>query len=165
MGKRAIHLDKGLSLIEGLIAMAVIAILGLGGLSYQYFGAKHFRIAHEELTATRAGQLVIEDWKANGAIDIVNYDATGLGIGFVKPNPADNSYYTITIDGVNLHLTLSFTDVEVDLSAGITLRQINVKVQWEDGSGGFSDYRNALLSLLNSLYSMACFLDSRCVFS
>jgi len=133
-----IHSVKGVTLIEGLVAIAMVAILGLGGLSYQYFGAKHFHIAHQELTATRAGQLIIEDWKSNGAIDIVNYDATQLGVGFEKPDPGDNSYYTITIDNVNLHLTLSYADVEVDDDAGVTLRQINVKVQWETSAGGLT---------------------------
>ena len=132
---KANHLGKGVTLIEGLIAMAIIAILGLGALSYQYFGAKHFRIAHGELTATRTGQLIIEDWKANGAKDIINYDATQLGVGFVKPDPGDNSYYTITIDGVKLYITLSYNDVETDEDAGVTLRQINVQVQWKDGPG------------------------------
>ncbi|MBN1975635.1 MAG: prepilin-type N-terminal cleavage/methylation domain-containing protein [Sedimentisphaerales bacterium] len=138
MSIKVIHLVKGLTLIEALIAMAIVSILGIGGLSYQYFGAKHFRIAHSELTATRAGQLLIEDWKSNGAKDIINYDAEELGVGFVKPDPGDYSYYTITIDGVKLHSTLSFDDVEIDEDAGVTLRQINVKVQWEDGPGGLS---------------------------
>lgn len=137
---KVIHLVKGLSLIEALVAMAMVAILGLGGLSYQYFGAKHFKIAHAELTATRAGQLLLEDWKANGAIDIINYDATELGVGFIKPDVSDNSYYTIKIDGISLHLTLSYADVEADEDAGVTLRQINVKVQWRSdyGSGSVS---------------------------
>lgn len=140
MRSKGIHLVKGVTLIEGLLAMAIVSILCLGGFSYQYFGAKHFKIAHAELTATRAGQLIIEDWKANGAIDFVNYDAEKLGVGFIKPDPANNSYYTISIDGIKLHLTLSFNDVQVDNKAGVTLRQIDVKVQWRSdyGSGGIS---------------------------
>ncbi|MBN2589341.1 MAG: prepilin-type N-terminal cleavage/methylation domain-containing protein [Sedimentisphaerales bacterium] len=146
MPVKDIHFVKGVTLIEGLVAMAIVSILGVGALSYQYFGAKHFRIAHEELTATRIGQLVIEDWKANGAIDIINYDVTELGLGFEKPDAGDNSYYTIGIDGVNLHLILSFDDVEVDEEVGVTLRQINVKVQWEDSSGNLSSSNSITLS-------------------
>ena len=127
--------NSGVSLIEALIASVVVAVLAIGGLSYQYLGAAHFKIAQSELAATRAGQLLIEDWKANGAPDITNYDATELGIGFIKPDISDNSYYTITVDGTKLHLTLSYNDVEVDEDAGVTLRQLNVKVQWRQDSG------------------------------
>ena len=138
MRRKVEHLVRGLTLVEALVAMVMVSILGIGGLSYQYLGAKQFRIAHAELTATRTGQLIIEDWKANGAKDIINYDATELGVGFLKPNVGDNSYYTITVDGVNLYLTLSYKDVDVDEDAGVTLRQINVKVQWTNGQGALS---------------------------
>ena len=116
MKSRRIHNDIGVTLIEAMVAIAIVAVLAIGGLTYQVYGAAHFRIAKGELTSTRAGQLLIEDWKGNGAPDIVNYDATELGVGFVKPNPSDNSYYTITIDGIKLHLNLSFADVAVDLN-------------------------------------------------
>ncbi len=131
MKSRHVNKNKGVTLIEAMVATAIVAVLALGGLTYQAYGAAHFRIAKAELTATRAGQLLIEDWKGNGAPDIVNYDATELGVGFVKPDAGDNSYYTITIDGINLHLKLSFADVAVDSKTGDVLRQLNVKVQWQ----------------------------------
>ena len=126
-----------MTLIEALIAATVVAILALGALVYQYLGATHFRIAHAELTATRAGQLLIEDWKGSGAPDIVNYDASTLGVGFDKPDPSDNSYYIITVDGIKMYVNLSYSDVDVDEFANITLRRINVKLQWrrDFGSG------------------------------
>jgi hypothetical protein len=138
MKSRHIHKNSGVTLIEALAASLVVAILALGGLSYQYFGASNFRLAQAELAATRAGQLIIEDWKGSGAPDIVNYDATDLGVGFEKPDLSDNSYYTITIDGVKLYLLLSFADVETDDDAGVTLRQLNVKVQWKKNFGSGS---------------------------
>ena len=124
-----------MTLIEALIAATVVAVLALGALSYQYLGATHFRIAHAELTATRTGQLLIEDWKGAGAPDIVNYDANTLKIGFNKPYPGDNRYYTITVDGIKMYVTLSYNDVDVDSFANITLRQISVKVQWRKDFG------------------------------
>jgi type II secretory pathway pseudopilin PulG len=123
------------TLVEALIAAAVVAVLALGALTYQYLGATHFRIAHAELTATRAGQLLIEDWKGSGAPDIVNYDASTLGMGFEKPDPSDNSYYTITVDGIKMYVTLSYSDVDVDEFANITLRQISAKLQWRKDFG------------------------------
>ncbi len=128
-----------MTLIEALIAATVVAILALGALVYQYLGATHFRIAHAELTATRAGQLLIEDWKGAGAPDIINYDASELGIGFDKPDPSDNSYYVITVDGIKMHFWLDYGIVPIennpDEFAGVTLRWINVKVQWRKDFG------------------------------
>jgi len=130
MKSKAVHSNKGVTLIEALIAAVVVSILALGGLAYQYLGAAHFHVAHAELTATRVGQLLIEDWKGSGAPDIDNYDATTLGVGFEKPIDGDNSYYTITVDGLKMHLWLDFENIDVDDFAGVTLRQISVKIQW-----------------------------------
>ncbi len=124
-----------MTLVEALIAATVVAILALGALIYQYLGATHFRIAHAELTATRAGQLLIEDWKGSGAPDIENYDASTLGMGFEKPYAGDNSYYIIKVDGIKMYVTLSYEDVDVDEFAGITLRRVNVKIQWRKDFG------------------------------
>jgi type II secretory pathway pseudopilin PulG len=123
------------TLIEALIAAAVVAVLALGALTYQYLGATHFRIAHAELTATRAGQLLIEDWKGSGAPDIENYDASTLGMGFIKTDPSDNSHYIVAVDGINMHVDLSYEDVDVDEFANITLRRISTKLQWRKDFG------------------------------
>ena len=134
MRRKAVYSNKGVTLIEALIAAVVVAILALGGLVYQYLGATHFRVAHAELTATRVGQLLIEDWKGNGAPDIDNYDATTLGVGFEKPIDGDNTYYAITVDGLKMHSWLSSEIVPIpdnpDPFAGVTLQQISVKIQW-----------------------------------
>ena len=124
-----------MTLIEALIAATVVAILALGALVYQYLGATHFRIAHAELTATRAGQLLIEDWKGSGAPDIENYDASTLGMGFIKTDPTDNSHYIVAVDGINMHVDLSYEDVDVDEFANITLRRISAKLQWRKDFG------------------------------
>lgn len=116
-----------MTLIEALVAAAILAVLALGGLAYQYFGAVHFRIALAELTATRAGQLLLEDWKGSGAPDPVNYDATALGIGFTTGAGSD---YVITVDGITMFVWLTYQDVEVDTVAGLTLRQISTSLAW-----------------------------------
>jgi hypothetical protein len=123
---------RGVTLIEALVAAVMVSVIALGGLAYQYFGAAHFRIAHAELTATRASQLLLEDWKGSGATNPVNYDANSLGLGFAGAG----SDYNIAIDGVKMFMHLSYQDVEVDNDAGITLRELKVKTQWcNSGSG------------------------------
>ncbi len=135
MKSKVVHSNKGVTLIEALIAAVAVSILALGGLAYQYLGAMHFRIAHAELTATRAGQLLIEDWKGNGAPDPQNYDATELGVGFETPIDGDYSYYVITVDGIKMHIWPTFEDIDVDEFAGVTLRQISAKIQWRKDFG------------------------------
>jgi type II secretory pathway pseudopilin PulG len=130
MRGKEVNSNKGVTLVEALVAAVAVSILALGALAYQYLGAMHFRIAHAELTATRAGQLLIEDWKGNGAPDPQNYDATELGVGFETPINGDYSYYVITVDGIKLHMWPTFEDIDVDDFAGITLRRINLKIQW-----------------------------------
>jgi Tfp pilus assembly protein PilV len=129
------HYRRGITLIEALIAMVMIVIIALGGLSYQYFGAKHFRIAHGELTATRATQLVLEDWKGSGANAPANYDPSTLGLGFAKPIGGEDCDYIITVDGVKMYMTLAYNDVEVDTDSGITLRELDVTTQWRNDGG------------------------------
>jgi hypothetical protein len=126
------HSKKGVGIVEALVAALMVSVLALGGLSYQYLGAKHFRIAHAELTATRAGQLLIEDWKGSGANNPANYDATALGVGFLTPIGGEHCDYIITVDGVKMYMSLAYNDVEVDEDAGITLRQISDTIKWRN---------------------------------
>ncbi len=134
MKRKPGYQNQGVTLIEALVAAVAVSILALGGLAYQYLGAMHFRAAHAELTATRAGQLLIEDWKGNGAPNPQNYDATELGVGFETPIAGDYSYYVITVDGIKMHLWLDSGIVPIennpDPFAGVTLQQISVKIQW-----------------------------------
>ena len=57
---------RGVTLIEALAAMVILAIAALGTLSYQYHSAKHSHITKLEMTATRTAQLLLEDWKSSG---------------------------------------------------------------------------------------------------
>lgn len=122
------YYNSGVTLIEALVAAVMVSIIVLGGLAYQYFGAAHFRIAHAELTATRASQLLLEDWKGSGAANPVNYDANSLGLGFAR---ADSYYYIITIDGVKMHMHLSYREVVPPVDSD--LWELKVKTQWCNG--------------------------------
>ncbi len=113
-------------LVKALIVAALVPIIALGGLSYQAHAAKQFRIARDELTATRAGQLLLEDWKGSGAANPENYDANSLGLGFV----GSDGEYAITVDGLRMYMHMSYQDVEEDRDAGITLRQLQVRIEW-----------------------------------
>jgi prepilin-type N-terminal cleavage/methylation domain-containing protein len=116
----------GFTLVEIMVAMAVMAIAALGALSYQFHCAKHARIAKLELTATRTAQLLLEDWKSNGGA--TSYDPGSLGMGFVYDQ--QNDFYKIEIDDLPMYIRLMHRDVETDASAGVTLREISVIVRW-----------------------------------
>jgi prepilin-type N-terminal cleavage/methylation domain-containing protein len=117
---------RGITLIEAMVAMAVLAIAALGALSYQFHCAKHARIAKLEMTATRTAQLLLEDWKSNGGSS--SYDPTTLGLGFTKDQ--DSGFYKIEVDGLPMYIHLMQRDVETDTVAGVTLREISVIVRW-----------------------------------
>lgn len=77
MGRK---LARAVTLIEVIVALAVVVIASLGALGYQYYAAAQGRIAHAQTTSTRIAQLLLEDWKSTGGSE--DYDPTALGLGF-----------------------------------------------------------------------------------
>lgn len=74
----------GLTLVEVIVAMAILAIVALGALGYEYYAAQQVRLAHVQTIATHTAQLLLEDWKSTGGSD--DYDPTILGLGFSSVN-------------------------------------------------------------------------------
>lgn len=144
--------SKALTLIELMVAMAILVIAALGDLSYQYFAAKQSRMAHAQTTATQVAQLLLEDWRSTGG-DTIAYDPLKLNLGFSSTevpsgftmglslgSVLNNVVYTKTVNDVPLMIMLSWCDVEQDHTAGTTLRQLRAMVRWQQGyvleSGG-----------------------------
>ena len=84
------------------------------------------------MTATRVSQLLLEDWKSKGGL--VTYDPSTLGLGFSRDDNSD--YYRIVVDDLPLYIRLKYRDVETDVSAGVTLREISVITRWRFDSSG-----------------------------
>ncbi len=116
-----------------MLAVSVIVIAALGTLGYEYLCVNHVRFARAQLTATRVGQLLIEDWKSAGGS--ADYNPENLHMGFVLPPELPAGNFVTTIDGLPLHITMSHSDVATDPVAGVTLRRIDVVVQWRRGFG------------------------------
>lgn len=116
------------TLVEMMIAMAVVAIAALGALSYQYYAATHIQIARTQITATRTAQLLLEDWKSTGGS--TSYDPTALGLGFSTPEREAEADFFVNVDNLPMYITLSYNDIDYDNVAGITLRKIAVTVKW-----------------------------------
>lgn len=135
---------SAVTLIEVMLAMAILTIAALGALSYQYYAAGHARIAHAQSTGVRTAQLLLEDWKSTGGSD--EYDLSALGLGFsprlFMPSqwsqglggglgtPLRNSAYAATVDGFPMLVTLRWEDVAEDSVAEIKLRRLAVIVRF-----------------------------------
>lgn len=135
---------SAVTLIEVMLAMAILAIAALGSLSYQYYAAGHARIARAQIIAVRTAQLLLEDWKSTGGSE--EYDLAALGLGFSSRlfipsqwsqghghglgNPLRSSAYAITVDGLPMLVTLRWEDVAHDTIAEIKLRQLAVIVRF-----------------------------------
>jgi len=141
----------GFTLVESLITTVALVIITLGALSYQYHAARHSRIAKAQITAARTAQLLLEDWKSTGGS--LNYDPSILKLGFTGPlqipslwsegqgvgvgSPLNNGVYTITVDGLPMTAILNWRDVDTDVEAEVTLRELTVTVGFgEPGQEG-----------------------------
>jgi Tfp pilus assembly protein PilV len=116
----------GFTIPEVAISAAIIVVVALGTLGYQYLGVEHSRIAQAEITATRIGQLLLEDWKSTGGD--AYYDPNQLGLGF----DLELGGCRITLDNQTFHMQLTQSDVATDPVAGVTLRQIRVTTKWRN---------------------------------
>jgi type II secretory pathway pseudopilin PulG len=121
---------SGMTLVETAIAMGVIAIAALGGLSYQYYSTRQIRVASVMLSGMRVGQMLLEDWKGKAAAD--DYDPTVLGLGFTKDPIANN--YNLTMDGQKYYIWLDHIDIATDPVTDITLREIKCTIRWQADS-------------------------------
>lgn len=126
--------EAGFTLVEVMLAVAVITIVALGTLNYQYYGIKYDRIAQAEISATRIGQLVLEDWKSTGGD--TDYDPTTLGLGFTAVGSGETGNCFITVDDQTFYVTLTQSNPPApyyDNVAGITLSQLQVVTRWRQG--------------------------------
>ena len=130
----------GMTLVEVMIAVAVIIVAALGTMCYEYLCIDHVRIARAELIATRIGQLLIEDWKSTGGA--ADYNPEDLHMGFDLPDNLMTNCVTV-VDGLPLHISMTNSPVPggVDDFAGIKLSELSVVVSWKKnfGNGAIED--------------------------
>jgi Tfp pilus assembly protein PilV len=122
-----------MTLVEVMLAVAIIIIAALGTLCYEYLCADQVRFARAQLAATRIGQLLLEDWKSSGGSD--NYNPEDLEMGFSLPSELPAGTYMTTVDGLPLYITMNHDDIANDEFAGVTLRKITVDVRWKNDTG------------------------------
>jgi prepilin-type N-terminal cleavage/methylation domain-containing protein len=133
---------KGFTLVEAMLASAIVCVIAIGSLCYQYLSIRHTRASQAQVMATHLAQLLLEDWKSTNAD--TTYDPTTLGLGFLTPQAGDGGQYIITVDNQTFYLWKTVSNAPVtpnpDTVANVTLRKINITVQWRSdfGRGGLS---------------------------
>jgi prepilin-type N-terminal cleavage/methylation domain-containing protein len=129
--------EDGFTLIEVMVAVSITIVMALGTLCYQYYGVKHSRASQAQITATRIGQLILEDWKSTGGDP--DYDPLSLGLGFASLVPPNPGHYLITLDNQTIYITrtqqLAAVPNNPDTVAGVTLNQIHITVKWRKDYG------------------------------
>ena len=142
----------GFTLIEQVVAAAILTVAALGTFRYQYYTAALGRIASGETAAARTAQLLLEDWKSTGGATTYHPSSLGLGFssglavpsGFTTPaglgTTLNNSVYSLTWGNLPLLAMLKYLDVAQDTQARTTLRQLAVVVCYAqiDQSGSMS---------------------------
>jgi type II secretory pathway pseudopilin PulG len=135
---RSSKLMGGMTLVEVMIAVAIVIIAALGTMCYEYLCIDHVGIARAELTATRIGQLLLEDWKSDGGS--LDYNPEDLHMGFSLPDDLPSDCVTV-VDGLPLHISMTHSEVDTDSFTGTKLSEISVVVSWKRhfGNGAPAD--------------------------
>jgi len=140
--------NRGVTLLELILAVLILTIVSVGTISYQYFATRMATCADAEITATRTARLVLDNWKKAGGDE--NFDPISLNAGFQTTGISNQ--YLITVNNVPMTLNLAWLDVMYDDVAGVTLRQIQVTVQWR------SDYQAQEVRPTDPTYTMTTYI-------
>lgn len=127
----------GFTIVEVMVAMAIVIVVAMGTLSFQYNNVRQSRISEAQIAAARIGQLLLEDWKSTGGD--TNYDPNTLGLGFVTI--ITSTSYQIPLDNQTFYIQLAQQLAPVtsgsnpDTVAGVTLQQLSITISWRKDFG------------------------------
>lgn len=146
----------GFSLVSVMIAIAILLAALIGTSNFRYYSALDAKKAAAKITASRIGLMLCENWRGLGGME--TYDpAAYLGSDLTitassgPSEPADFTLlgsYTVTVNGANFYITLSWKDV----SAG--LRALNIIVAWAQRDQGSSSLNDADRSFKLTTYAL-----------
>jgi Tfp pilus assembly protein PilE len=124
----------GSSLIEVMLAAAVVSIAIIGGVSYRYYSSLDGRRANIHATTARVALMLCESWGGtNGSLTydpVVHLDSDSLTITADDGPEAPADFTTLSshkliVSNVTCYATLSFKDIDTGL------RALNVRVAWQ----------------------------------
>ncbi|MBN2020687.1 MAG: prepilin-type N-terminal cleavage/methylation domain-containing protein [Sedimentisphaerales bacterium] len=136
---------KAFTIIEVMLAIAMLLIVVLGTSGFRYNAALNARRADLQTTASRIALLLCEGWSGVGG-DITfnpeNAFSPDLDISAYIGPPAPLNFniigtYKIVLEGSDYYSTLSYFDIDSEL------RIINVIVCWDQDGMQTSDFASA----------------------
>ncbi len=153
---RKIRCRRGFSLIGVMIAMAILFAALIGTSNFRYYSTLDAQKAAAKITASRIGLMLCENWRGLGGVE--TYDPT-TSLGSVltitsstgPDKPEDFTLlgsYSITLNGANYYITLSWKDVSTGL------RALNVVVAWAQREQGTSSLNDADKSFKLTTYAL-----------
>ncbi len=124
---------RAFTLVDIMIATTILLIALIGTSSFRYYTTLDARKATARITAARIGRMLCENWR--GIKGIETYDPTahfGSTLTITQSTagpdkPEDFTLlgnYTVTLNGANYYMTLSWKDVSTGL------RALNIIVAW-----------------------------------
>ena len=125
----------GVTLVEVMVAIVVIAVAVIGAMGYRYYCALDARKADVQITAARVALLLLEGWNgAGGGLDYdpeaAQFNSTELPVSSEEGSPAvpdgfkGLGSYHIVANRVNYYATLSYKDTTDGP------RVLNVSIAW-----------------------------------
>jgi Tfp pilus assembly protein PilV len=133
-------MKRGVSIIEVMIFITILAIAVIGASGYRYFSTLDIRRSDNEITAGRIASQLCESWKGIGGGDSnynpINDPGIGLNItastGTLKPSTftllQNGGYYKIVSDNNSIYYaTMSYRTIS---GANGNLETLNVIVSW-----------------------------------
>ena len=154
--KRKIQRHSGFSLVSILIAMTILIAALIGTSNFRYYSAMDARKAAAKITASRIGLMLCENWRGLGGsetYDPVAFLSSDLTITASSgpPEPSDFTLlgsYTVSVNGANFYITLSWKDVNPGL------RALNIIVSWAQRELGQSSLSDADRSFTFTTYTL-----------
>ncbi len=151
-----IRCRRGFSLTSVMIATVILLVALIGTANFRYYSTLDAQKAAAKITASRIGLMLCENWRGIGGDE--TYDpATSLDSALTittstgPAKPEDFTLlgsYTITLNGANYYITLSWKDVSTGL------RALNVVVAWAQREQGVSSLNDADKSFKLTTYAL-----------
>lgn len=118
---------RGFTLTEVVVTIAILSVVSLGVINYQFHAIRRTKLANSKMAAARIGLLILENWKNVGGSS--SFDPTTLDIGIIDIEEGDDMYQLI-VDNVPFYFNFSSQEIDANATTGVTLCQLQVSVQW-----------------------------------
>ncbi len=141
--------NKGVTLVEVMVALVIALVIAIGVMRYQYACAQHARKTDVRVTASRIGLLFLESWASLGGIDdpgiydpalrldlgtypLHNFDDLGAaGLPDAPPtNGVPFKLYRVFTNGTYFWIELAYLEGNPQGQV-YPLRELGVRIAWD----------------------------------